>query len=323
MERARAAGLRPNGSVLRLGAWSVVYVNDASDTSIELLHVEPWYERQMGFKPRATPRLAPFIGRGAAAGGPERRFRKALITGAAGGIGTELARIVAAEGTGLVLIDRDEEQLGRLAAEIGDDVEVRTHIVDFTDLEAVDSAAAELAQDERVDLLIASAGLDRAQSMLEFDWRQARDDFSVNVLANLVLLEQLAPAMARRGRGHVTAIISLAALMGMPYEAPYSASKAALASAMESARAELGPRGVTFTNVFPGFVDTAMFRQNAFKHTSSIEPRDAAERIWAATLERRATLHFPASEHAKIWLGKLLPARLRDRGTRAAMNWPR
>ena len=122
-----------------------------------------------------------------------------------------------------------------------------------------------VAEHPDIDLLIACAGLDRAQSLLAFDWRQARDDFTVNSLSNLVLLSHLAPAMARRGGGHVTAIASLAGLLGMPYEAPYSGSKAALAAIAESARAELEPEGITFTAVFPGFVDTPMFRANAFK----------------------------------------------------------
>jgi short-subunit dehydrogenase len=110
--------------------------------------------------------------------------------------------------------------------------------------------------------------------------------------------------------------------VGLPYEVPYSASKAALASIVESARAELGPMGITFTAVFPGFVDTPMFRANAFKHTYAIPPRDAAERIYMATLRRRETLAFPTREYVKVRLASMLPARLRDRLTREAMSPP-
>lgn len=319
--RCLEAGLRPNGPPLRLGAWSVVYVNDDQGFSVELLHVEPWYERQMGFRPRPTPRLAPLAGRTPARLRAERRFVKALVTGASGGLGTELARLAAEDATSLVLIDRDADGLSRLAAELGDGVEVAPRELDLADLEAVDSATAELvAEHPDIDLLIAAAGLDRAQSLLAFDWRQARDDFTVNSLANLVLLAHLAPAMAERGGGHVTAIASLAGLVGMPYEAPYSGSKAALAAIAESARAELEPEGITFTAVFPGFVDTPMFRANAFKHSHWMAPRDAAERIYMATLARRENIYFPAREHVRVRLARLLPARLRDRLTRDAMN---
>lgn len=323
--RCREAGHRGNGPPVRLGAWSVIYVNDDQGFSVELLHVEPWYRGQMGFRPKGAPKLAPFAGRT-----PARRLRarrtygKALVTGAAGGIGAELCRLLAEDGTSLVLMDRDDAVVAGLRSELADQVEVDARGVDFTDLDAVDSAIDEIVGEHPdIDLAIAGAGLDRAQSLLDFDWRQARDDFSVNTLANLVLLSHLAPAMAAHDRGHVTAIVSLAGIVGMPYEAPYSGSKAALATIAEAARAELEPRGISFTAVFPGFVDTPMFRANAFKHTYEIPARDAAERIYLATLKRRETLAFPAREYAKARLAAALPARVRDRLTRAAMNSPR
>ena len=80
-------GAERNGPPLRLGPWSVVYVNDDQGFSVELLHVEPWYERQMGFRPRPTPRLAPFAGRTPARLRAERRFAKALVTGRRGRAG--------------------------------------------------------------------------------------------------------------------------------------------------------------------------------------------------------------------------------------------
>ena len=318
-DRCIAAGHSANSRPLSFGPWAVTYVNDDQGFSVELLQVARWYERQMGFRPRSTPRLAPFAGRAPARRREGREFRTAVVTGAAGGLGTELCRLLTGDGTAIVAIDRDVAGLDRVREELGDAVDARP--ADLADLEAVDRAAAELASEGRdIDLVLAGAGLDRAQSMLRLDWRQARDDFSVNVLANLVLLSHLLPGMAERGAGHVTAIASLAALLGMPYEAPYSGSKAALAAAVESTRAELAPRGITCTTVFPGFVDTPMFRHNAFKHHYALEPRDAAERIHAATLARRPTLTFPARERIRIALARLLPAGVRDRLSREAMD---
>jgi short-subunit dehydrogenase/catechol 2,3-dioxygenase-like lactoylglutathione lyase family enzyme len=322
--RCTDAGVEGNGPPLRLGAWSVVYVNDDQGFSVELLHVEPWYEGQMGFRPRPTPRIAPFAGATPARRlRPAGRFRHAILTGAAGGIGAELAALAAEDGTSLVLMDRPESGVAELAEGLGGRAAATAVEVDFTDLEAVDAAMPALLEAHPdVDLLIAGAGLDRAQSLLAFDWRQAQDDFKVNALVNLVLLSHLVPAMARHGHGHVTAIVSLAGLVGLPYEAAYSGSKAALAAIADSARAELEPRGVTFTAVFPGFVDTPMFRANAFKHTYSLTPRDAAERIYVATLERRERLGFPAVEYARARLASMLPARIRDPLARGAMDPP-
>ena len=224
----------------------------------------------MGFRPR--PRL---VSRPSPAATPARRLRPGEAVrqgdhhrgrgrnrdraGATGGRGRHLARAHGSRGGGA----HRARGGGRRARPRS-----RRSEVDFTDLEAVDAAVAALLDAHPdVDLLIAGAGLDRAQSLLAFDWRQAHDDFKVNALSNLVLLSHLVPAMAERGRGHVTAIVSLAGLVGLPYEAAYSGSKAALATIADSARAELEPQGITFTAVFPGFVDTPMFRANAFKQT--------------------------------------------------------
>ena len=280
-------------------------MNDDQGFSVELLHVESWYERQMGFRPCPTPRLAPLAGRTPARLRGERRFAKALVTGAAGGMGTELARLAAEDETSLVLVDRDADGLSRLAAELGDGAEVATLELDLADLEAVDAATAELlAEHPDIDLLIAAAGLDRAQSLLAFDWRQARDDFTVNSLANLVLLSHLAPAMAKRGGGHVTAIASLAGLIGMPYEAPYSGSKAALAAITESARAELEPEGLTFTAVFPGFVDTPMFAPTpSSTPTASLPAMPPSGSTWRRWHGARPFTSRPASTRSCAWRG--------------------
>ena len=74
--RCVEAGLSANGPPLRLGAWSVVYVNDDQGFSVELLHVEPWYERQMGFRPAQLPGWLPSPGaprRACGANGASRR----------------------------------------------------------------------------------------------------------------------------------------------------------------------------------------------------------------------------------------------------------
>jgi short-subunit dehydrogenase/catechol 2,3-dioxygenase-like lactoylglutathione lyase family enzyme len=339
-KRCLRAGLRENSRPLHLGAWSVVYLTDEYGFSFELLHVEPWYRGRMGFRPRATPRAAAsLVARTPSRLRAGRRFAKALITGATGGLGTELARLLAEDGTELVLCDRDAAGLSELEAELGRRVEVATLQSDFADPEAVDVAGSRVtAEHPEVDLLVAGAGLDRAQSLLDFDWRQARDDFAVNSLANLVLLSHLAPAMAAHDGGHVTAIVSLAAMIGMPYEAAYSASKAALAAIAESGHAELEPRGITFTAAFPGFVDTPMYRANAFRKPRTgglrhrlrlgvgspypIPPRDAAERIYMATLKRRHAVYFPARERLKLELARALPSRLRSALTRRAIIPP-
>lgn len=250
-----------------------------------------------------------------------RGFDKAIVTGAAGKISSAVAERLASGGTKLILMDRDAEGLATVAERIGAGRVAESVAVDFADLEALDTAVAAIVREHPdVDLLVAGAGLDRAQSFTAFDWRQARDDFNVNTLANLVLLQHLAPAMAARGRGHATMIASLAALIGTPYEGVYSATKAALSRLTDSARAELRGSGVTFTAVYPGFIDTPLMWANAYDHPYVVPLDEAADRIHAATLKRKTAIYFPARERLRIAAGGLLPTGLRDRVTKQAMN---
>ena len=321
LQRCEAAGLKRNGPPLRTGAVTITYVNDSDGFSIELLHIEPWFEIFGGLKPRWTPKIAPFAGRNPSTASGDRPFRKAVITGGAGRICSELARLFAADGTELILLDRDEAGLEATAQELRRYVPVECVTADFSDLDALDSVAASLAERHPdIDLLLAGAGVDRAQSMLKFDWRKARADFEINTLSNLVLMQRLLPGMTARGEGHVTAIASLAALIGTPYEGVYSGTKAALAKLIDSARSELRGTGVTFTTAFPGFIDTPLMWNNAYKHPYVVPLREAAERIHRATLKRRSTVAFPARERVRIALGNLVPSTLRDRFAKDAMD---
>lgn len=249
------------------------------------------------------------------------QFRRALLTGAAGGLGSELSRLLAADGTALVLLDRDAGGLARVAAGLDTaGATVETHALDLADHDMLEARLREIADGEPLDLLVASAGIDRPMRTDALDWRQARDHFAVNVEANLVLLAVMVPRMLECGGGHIAAVASLAALAGTPYEAAYCASKAALATLVDSARSELGPRGITFTTVFPGFVDTAIMQGNAYRITSKATPADAAARIHDAVLARRPRLVFPRSKYVRIRLGNLLPVRVRDAMARRAMR---
>lgn len=249
------------------------------------------------------------------------KYETAIVTGAAGGISSAVATRLAADGTRLILLDRDGDGLRDLQRRLPDGAVAQIVVADFTDLEALDSQVAEvLKAHPGVDLLLGAAGLDRAQSVLSFDWRQARDDFNVNTLANLVLLQQIVPVMHERRRGHVTLIASLAALIGTPYEGVYSATKAALSRLIDSFRAELRGSGVTFTGVYPGFIDTPLMWNNAYEHPYVVSLDEAADRIFEASVRRTPEIFFPKRERMRIAGGRMLPVGIRDRITSGAMN---
>jgi short-subunit dehydrogenase len=248
-------------------------------------------------------------------------FHRALITGAAGGLGSELSRLLAADGTGLVLLDRDQAGLQRLRDALAGTVDVQTRTVDIRQYEVLETALRDLtAEQDTIDLVVANAGIDHPAPIQADGWRNLNDHLATNVAANFVVCSVMLPRLIEQGGGHVVAIASLGGLGGFPYEAGYCASKAALAVFIESVRAEVAPRGVTFTTVFPGFIDTPMLRGNAFAVTSALAPARAAAKIYRAMRKRRPTLYFPLSTYLLLCLAKLLPVPVRDHLARAQMK---
>jgi len=254
-------------------------------------------------------------------GGSARPFRKALLTGAAGGLGSQLARLLAADGVELILLDRNEAGLEALRAELANTVATDVCLIDLRRHDELEQRLRGLVERHgAIDLVIANAGIDHPMRMAACDWRNLVDHFATNVEANFVLLAVLVPRLLAQGGGHVAAISSLGGLAGFPYEAGYCASKAALSAFIESARAELVPKGITFTTIHPGFIDTAMLHGNAFEVPRSMTAPYAAHRIYRAIRARKPTLYFPRSTHFLILLSKLLPIWIRDRVARNAMK---
>lgn len=250
-----------------------------------------------------------------------QRFRCALVTGAAGGIGSELCRLLARDGTALVLLDKDSAGLARLRNELAAHAAVDAHVVDLRQFEHLEQLLTELAERHpAIDLLVGNAGIDHPLPAGECNWRTIEDHFATNVSPNVVLCSAFLPRFVARGSGHVAMVASLGALGGFPHEGAYSASKAALATFTESLRSEYAPRGITFTTIFPGFVDTPMLHRNAFKAHGALRAPQAAATIYRALRRRQPTLHFPLSTYLLLCLSRLLPSSLRDFVARQQMK---
>ena len=249
------------------------------------------------------------------------RFERALITGAAGGLGSALCRLFAADGTDLVLLDRNAAGLEKVKAEIGSGVGVDNNVIDIRDCEAFETCLKGILEKHQlIDLVVGNAGIDHPMPLDCYDWREVSDHFATNVTANVVLCSVLVPYLLARGGGHIVAIASLGALGGFPFEAAYCSSKAALATFVEGLRAELAPQRVTFTTVFPGFIDTPMLHGNAFEAKGVMPVAYAAARIHRAIVARQPTLHFPLSPYLQLSVARLIPARLRDAIARSVMR---
>jgi 3-oxoacyl-[acyl-carrier protein] reductase len=184
--------------------------------------------------------------------------RRIVVTGAARGIGAEIARTFAAEGARLALLDRLGPEVEQVAAEVGG----RGYAVDLADVdrtrEVTGKAIAELGG---VDVLVNNAGILRFAPLLEIDPAEWDEVFAVNTRAMLVTTQVAVRAMtADPGKG-VRKIVNMASMGGKAGgagQAHYAASKAAVIALTRAAAAEFGPLGITVNCLCPGFVLTEM-----------------------------------------------------------------
>jgi short-subunit dehydrogenase len=220
----------------------------------------------------------------------------AVVTGAAGGIGSALCRELAVAGCRVGMLSRTPEKLAHLLEEIrGAGAPACARVVDVADRAAL---AAGLEGVERelgpVDLLIHNAGVAKVTDARAPDLDDLDEMLRVNYLGAVYALEAVLPGMLARGRGRVVAVNSLGARRGMAWSAGYAASKAALATYLESLRPALRRRGVTVTTIFLGFVRTAMTAALPLKLPMlMLSPEQAARGILRAAAAGRREASLP------------------------------
>ncbi len=232
----------------------------------------------------------------------------AVVTGASSGIGEAVARALAARGYALSLVARRAELLDGLRASLRTPVRVFAR-----DLSDSDHAAGFLPEAEAalgpVDVLVNNAGVQYLGAFAEFDPADGERLLRLNVFTPLRLTRAVLPGMLARGRGAIVDVASLAAIAPTPYMGYYNASKAALAAASESLRAEVAGRGVHVVTVYPGPVDTAMGQAGyaaygdsvAVKATPMGTPDVMAAQIVQALDDRIDRVIYPKAYWAARW----------------------
>jgi len=189
----------------------------------------------------------------------ETKKLTALVTGASGGIGEELARLFAADGHDLVLVARSRDKLARLAEELQGKHGIAARVL------AADLARAASPQeifDElqgasvTVDALVNNAGFGSYGLFAETDLKSELDMLQVNVAALTHLTKLFLPAMLARRRGYVMNVASTAAFQPGPLMAVYYASKAYVLSLSEALANECEGTGVRVSALCPGPTET-------------------------------------------------------------------
>lgn len=184
--------------------------------------------------------------------------KKALITGASGGIGAAIAKVLHAHGATVALHGTKVETLNALAAELGERaVVVPANLSDASQVEEL-AKQAEAALGGGVDILVNNAGLTRDGLVLRMkdeDWQSVID---VNLTAGFRLSRALLKGMMKRRWGRIIGITSVVGVTGNPGQVNYAASKAGMIGMSKALAQEVASRNVTVNCVAPGMIATAM-----------------------------------------------------------------
>jgi 3-oxoacyl-[acyl-carrier protein] reductase len=230
--------------------------------------------------------------------------KTALVTGATGGLGGTIAKMLQAQGATVAISGTRREVLDTLAAEIGE----RTHVLpcnlaDKEDVEAlVPKAEAAMGQ---LDILVANAGITRDNLFVQLkdeDWDQVID---VNLTATFRLARAAVRGMMRRRFGRIIGITSVVGVTGNPGQVNYTASKAGMIGMIKSIAAEYARRNITANCVAPGFIATPMTDKLNDKQKEAILGRVPAGRLGTAE-DVAAAIVFLASNEANYVTGQTL-----------------
>ena len=230
--------------------------------------------------------------------------RKALITGASGGIGGAIATALHGAGATVALSGTREEPLRALADELGDRAHVVTaNLGDSAAVEALPKAAAEAMGG--VDILVNNAGITRDNlfmRMSDDEWAQV---IEVNLTSSFRLCRGVLRGMMKARWGRIVNIGSVVGATGNAGQANYAAAKSGLVGMSKSLAYEVISRGITVNCIAPGFIQTAMTDKLNDEQKSRILTQIPAGRMGSAQDIASAALYL-ASDEAGYVTGTVL-----------------
>lgn len=195
-------------------------------------------------------------------------WKRALVTGASSGIGREIARQLAAAGTELVLVARNEQRLVELAESL--DVDCQVLVADLGERSELSIVEERLLDSSSpIDLLVNNAGFGHTGPIDELDIEREAAVVDVNVVAVHRLSLIGARVMVAAGGGGILNVSSMAGFMANPESGTYAATKSFVTTLSESMHTDLRRRGVHVTALCPGFTRTE-FQERAEYDTSNL-----------------------------------------------------
>ena len=183
--------------------------------------------------------------------------KRALVTGASGGIGAETARALHAQGAAVTLSGRRVESLEALASELGE--RAFTAPCDLADLDAVDALPGQATEAMGgLDIVVANAGVTKDNLFLRMkpaEWDQV---INTNLTAYFRLSKAALKGLMKQRWGRIIGVTSIVGVTGNPGQGNYAASKAGMIGMSKSLAQEVASRNITVNCVAPGFIATAM-----------------------------------------------------------------
>ncbi len=232
----------------------------------------------------------------------------ALVTGASGGIGSAIARALAAQGARLALSGSNGAKLRTFREQMndefgGDHVEITCDLSNTTQVEELIPATVDTLG--KIDILVNNAGITRdnlAMRMKDEEWDEV---IRINLEAAFRLMRAAARPMMKARFGRIVTITSVVGATGNPGQMNYAAAKAGLTGMTKSLAQELASRGITANCVAPGFIRTAMTDVLPDPQKDALNARIPAGRMGEGE-EVGAAVAFLASKEAAYVTGQTI-----------------
>ena len=230
--------------------------------------------------------------------------KRALVTGASGGIGSAIAKALASQGAEVAL---SGTRVGALE-DVAKDIIGKTHILpcNLSDMDSVERLVPQAEEAMGgIDILINNAGMTRDNIFMRMKDEEWDDVLKINLTAPFHLTRAAIKGMMKRRFGRIISITSVVGVVGNPGQGNYAASKAGLAGMSKSLAYEVASRGITVNTIAPGFIASAMTDELNEKQHEAILQKVPAGRLGTAE-EIAASAVFLSSEGAAYITGHTL-----------------